>query len=66
VREHHDRAATEPVAEQQEVDLDGLYELAAEEKKSSKRNRRRAGGFRCPVVSRELALGAVVCTRCGL
>jgi hypothetical protein len=55
----------EPVAEQQDVDLDGLYELAAEEKKSSKRQHADAGGFRCPSCHTDLAPGAVVCTLCG-
>jgi hypothetical protein len=57
--------ATEPVAEQQDVDLDGLYELAAEEKKSAKKQREEPVGFRCPSCNSDLAVGAVVCTRCG-
>jgi len=57
--------AEEPVAEEKEVDLDGLYELAAEEKKSSKRQQADAGGFRCPGCHTDLAPGAVVCALCG-
>lgn len=57
--------AEEPVAAEPEVDLDGLYELAAEEKKASKRQREEPVGFRCPACHNELAIGAVLCTSCG-
>jgi hypothetical protein len=57
--------AQEPVAEEREVDLDGLYELAAEEKKATKRQHEEPVGFRCPACHTDLAIGAVMCTACG-
>jgi len=48
-----------------EVDLDGLYELAAEEKKSARRQQEEPVGFRCPSCHGDLEIGAVVCTSCG-
>lgn len=57
--------AEPPVAAEPEVDLDGLYELAAEEKKATKRQREEPVGFRCPACHSDLAIGAVMCTGCG-
>jgi len=57
--------AEEPIAAEPEIDLDGLYELAAEEKKATKRQREEPVGFRCPACTSELQIGAVMCTACG-
>ena len=57
--------AAEPLAVEPEVDLDSLYELAAEEKKATKRQKEEPVGFRCPACSSELQIGAVMCTACG-
>ncbi|MGB7156785.1 MAG: hypothetical protein WBD40_01885, partial [Tepidisphaeraceae bacterium] len=57
--------AAPPVEEEREVDLDGLYELAAEEKKSAKRQQEEPVGFRCPSCHSDIAIGAVLCTSCG-
>ena len=57
--------AEEPIAAEPEIDLNGLYELAAEEKKATKRQREEPVGFRCPACSSELQIGAVMCTACG-
>jgi hypothetical protein len=57
--------AADPVAAEPEVDLDSLYELAAEEKKATKRQSEEPVGFRCPSCHGDLAIGAVVCANCG-
>lgn len=57
--------AEEPIAGEPEIDLDGLYELAAEEKKATRRQREEPVGFRCPACHSDLSIGAVVCTGCG-
>lgn len=57
--------AEEPIAPEPEVDLEGLYALAAEEKKANKRQREEPVGFRCPGCHSDLAIGAVLCTSCG-
>ena len=50
--------AEEPVAAEPEVDLDSLYELAAEEKKATKRQQRRAGRFPLPRVQQRACRSA--------
>jgi hypothetical protein len=60
------------VPKQAEVDLDGLYALAAEEKKASARlaadpeAATTQQGYRCPSCSTELPIGATVCPNCAM
>jgi len=61
-----------PVPKQAEVDLDGLYALAAEEKKASARlasdpeAATTQQGYRCPSCGTELPIGTTVCPNCSM
>jgi hypothetical protein len=61
-----------PVPRQAEVDLDGLYALAAEEKKAGARlasdpeAATTQQGYRCPSCGTELPVGATVCPNCSM
>src|SRR5688572_25039311 len=58
------RPAPKPV--EQDVDFDGLYALAQEEKKATVRSDDSAGGYRCPSCSASIPPGTAVCPNCRL
>ena len=46
-------------------DLDGLYALAADEKRSAKAQTEEVVGFRCPSCQADMVPGDVMCASCG-